>query len=246
MRHDDPSEPLRIEIDTHQCDLSADAVAHLRTDVDALTRMVANFPRPELHVLVEHNNRNNGYSVKTSLLLPGTTLVASDHNPVLHAAYEQCINTLMRELKDYKDRLGQVPERQKTLKGTHKALEPTLEPDLTAIRAAVAAGDYAAFRTAMQGYEGPLRDRVGRWLERSAAVDGQVGRKFTIADVVEEVFLDAFDQFDQRPRDVRFGDWLAGLIDPAVKDVLRNPDAVLQNVSMARSMQGVRATREEK
>src|SRR5207253_1158039 len=109
MRHD-PSEPLRIEIDTHQCDLSPDAVARMQTDVDALTRMVEHFPKPELHVLVEHNRRSNDFSVKTSLLLPGATLVASDHNQVMHAAYEQCINNLMRELKDYKERLGQVPE----------------------------------------------------------------------------------------------------------------------------------------
>src|SRR4051812_19643825 len=205
MRHDDPSEPLRIQIDTHQCDLSADEIARLQTDVDALTRMVEHFPKPELRVLVEHNNRSNDFSVKTSLILSGATLVASDHNQVVHAAYEQCVTNLMRELKDYKDRLGQVPERQKQLKGTHKELEPTLDPDGRAIDAAVAAGDYAAFRTATQGYEEPLRDRVGRWLERSAEADGQLGRKFTIADVVEEVFLDAFEGYEQRPKDVRFG-----------------------------------------
>jgi hypothetical protein len=152
----------------------------------------------------------------------------------------------MRELKDYKDRLGQVPERQKQLKGTHKELEPTLEPDGGTIDAAVAAGDYSAFRLATQGYEGPLRDRVGRWLERSAETDGQVGRKFTIADVVEEVFLDAFEGYEDRPKGIRFGDWLASRIDPAVKELMRHPDEALENVSMARSLQGVQRTREEK
>jgi hypothetical protein len=152
----------------------------------------------------------------------------------------------MRELKDYKDRLGQVPERQKTVEGTRKPLEPTSNPDPGALEAAVAAGDYAAFRAALQGYEGPLRDRVGRWLERSAETDGQVGRRFTIADIVEEVFLDAFEGYDGRKREVRFGDWLDGLIDPAVKELMRHPDEVLANVSLARTLQGVRATREEK
>jgi ribosome-associated translation inhibitor RaiA len=246
MRYDDPSEPLRMKIDTHQCNLSPDTVARMQTDVDALTRMVEHFPKPELRVLVEHNNRSNDFSVKTTLLLPGATLVASDHNQVMHAAYEQCINNLMREVKDYKDRLGHVAERQKQFKGTHRDLEPTLDPDAGAIDSALAGGDYPAFRAAMQGYEEPLRDRVGRWLERSTAVDGQLGRRFTIADIVEEVFLDAFDGYEQRPKDVRFGDWLERLIDPAVKEMLRHPDQVLENVSMARSMQGVRPTREEK
>src|SRR5262245_24307502 len=160
-----PSEALRMEIDTHQCRLTAEEIDRLRIDVDALNRMVENFPHPELRVLVEHNTRSNDFSVKTTLLLPGATLVASDHNQVMHAAYEQCINNLMREVKDYKERLGQVPERQKQFKGTHKELEPTLEPDGGAIDAAVAAGDYPAFRLATQGYEEPLRDRIGRWLE---------------------------------------------------------------------------------
>src|SRR5581483_6966518 len=164
MRHDDPSDPLRIEIDTHQCSLSADEIARMQTDLDALTRMVESFPKPELRVLVEHNNRSNDFSVKTTLLLPGATLVASDHNQVMHAAYEQCLNNLMREVKDYKDRLGHVPERQQVQKGTHQEPRPTIDPDPAAIDAAVAAGDYAAFRSATQGYEGPLRDRVGRWV----------------------------------------------------------------------------------
>src|SRR4051794_26264286 len=85
MRHDDPSEPLRIEIDTHQCDLPPTEIARLQDDLDALTRMVENFPKPELRILVEHNNRSNDFSVKTTLLLPGATLVASDHNQVMHA-----------------------------------------------------------------------------------------------------------------------------------------------------------------
>ncbi len=246
MRYDDPSEPLRIEFDTHQCDLRPQEIAAMQEDLDTLTKAVENFPKPELHVLIEHNRRSNDYSVKTTLLLPGATLVASDHNQVVHAAYERCLHNLMRELKDYKDRLGQVPERQKMNEGTRQGLEPTLDPDLNALDAAIAAGDYTAFRTALQGYEEPLRDRIGRWLERSAETDGQVNRTFTIADVVEEVFLDAFEGYSSWPRAVPFGDWLNGLIDPAVKEMLRHPDEVLENVSLARTLQGVAPTREEK
>jgi len=73
-----------------------------------------------------------------------------------------------------------------------------------------------------------------------------VGRRFTIADIVEEGFLDAFEGYEQRPKDVRFGDWLERLIDPAVKEMMRHPDQVLENVSMARTVQGVQRTREEK
>jgi ribosome-associated translation inhibitor RaiA len=245
MRHDDPSDPLRIEIDTHECDLPPEQVAMMQTDMDTLTKAVEKFPKPSLHVYVERNARTNEYVVKTSLMLGTRTLVASEHGPVVHAAYEQCVRVLMGQIKEYKDRLGNVPERQKEADSTRNTLEPSADPDQQAVDAAVAAGDYAAFRTALQGYEEPLRDRVGRWLERTATTDGQVGQTFTIADVVEEVFLDAFEAYDRRPSGVRFGEWLDGLIDPAVKELLRHPSEVLENISMARTLQGVPATREE-
>ncbi|HEY1378236.1 MAG TPA: HPF/RaiA family ribosome-associated protein [Gemmataceae bacterium] len=245
MRYDDPSEPLRVEFDTHQCDLAPEQIARMQDDLDTLTKAVENFPRPELHVYVARRSRSNDYVVKTTLILPGQTLVTSEHGPVVHAAYEQCVHVLLEQLKDYKDRLGQVPERQKVEKGTRQELRPTIDPDLGAVGSAVAGGDYAAFRTAMQGYEEPLRDRVGRWLERTAETDGQVGRRFTIADVVEEVFLDAFEGWDDRPKGIPPGEWLTGLIDPAVKELMRHPDDELENVRMVRTLQGVPATREE-
>ena len=246
MRRADPSERLHVEIDMRQRNLSPGELAKMQDNLDALTRMVENFPRPELHVLVEHTARNNEYLVKTSLILPGQTLVASEHGPVAHAAYEGCIHVLMNQVKEYKDRLGQVPDRQKLAEGTYHPLEPTVEPNIAAVDAAVAAGDYGAFRTALQGYEEPLRDRVGRWVRRNAAADGQVGHAFTIADVVEEVFLDAFEGYEVRGKEVRFGDWLENLIDPALKGLVRHRDQELENVRLVRSLQGVPATREEK
>jgi ribosome-associated translation inhibitor RaiA len=246
MRRDDPSEPLRIEIDAHQCELTPEQIATMHDDLDTLTKMVETFPKAELRVYVEHEGRNNEFVVKTSLLLPGQTLVTSEHNRVLHAAYEQCVDVLVNQVKEYKDRLGQVPERQKSVEGTHNRLEPTVDPDLGAVDSAVLAGDYAAFRTELQGYEEPLRDRVGRWLQRTPEANGAIGRRFTIADVVEEVFLDAFEAYDRRPKESRFGDWLESLIDPAVKELMRHAGDELENISMARTLQGVPATREEK
>src|SRR5437588_11913289 len=113
MRRDDPSEPLRVEFDTHQCDLRLDEVAKMHDDLDALAKMVENFPKPELHVAIERGNRNNEFVVKTSLLLPGQTLVTSEHSPILHAAYDQCVHVLMDQLKRYKDLLRHVPDPPK-------------------------------------------------------------------------------------------------------------------------------------
>ena len=137
-------------------------------------------------------------------------------------------------------------QRRKAEQGTRPPVQPTLDPDPAAIESAVRAGDFTAFRTATQGYEEPLRDRVGRWLERSEATDAQVGRRFTVADVVEEVFLTAFEDYDRWPRAVPFGEWLDELIDGAVQALMRHTDVELENVRFARTLQGVAATREEK
>jgi ribosome-associated translation inhibitor RaiA len=241
----DLSGNLQVQINTHHFDLSPAEVAKFRDGLNGLARTTENFPVADLRVFVSFRSRNNEYAVKTTLILPGATLVASDHDPVAHAAYERCVDNLVRELKDYKDRLGQVPERQKAVGGTRQDVQPTLDPDPAAIDAAVAEGDYAAFRQATLGYEEPVRRRVGRWVERDEAADGAIGRRFTIADVVEEVFLTAFETYAERPKEVRFGDWLEGLIDSAVKGLLRHPDE-LENVSLARTLQGVAPTREEK
>ncbi len=95
--------------------------------------------------------------------------------------------------------------------------------------------DYAAFRTATFAYEEPLRKRAGRWVERYPRAEAQIGNKLEMADVVEEVFLDAFEQYDRRPKGVRFGEWLEGLIDPAVKELLAHPDEELENIALART-----------
>jgi len=241
----DRSGTLQVKIDTHHCELSPEEIAKFHEGLGALGRMTDNFPVADLHVLISFRTRNYEFSVKTSLILPGATLVASDYDVIALAAAERCVDNLMRKLKDYKDRLGNVPERQKTEKGTRRELQPTADPDLAAIESAVQAGDYAAFRDITQGYEEPLRAHVGRWVERDPAADAAIGPRFTIADVVEEVFLTAFETYDDRPRGLRFGDWLDNLIDPAVKELLRHPEE-LESVSLARTLQGVAPTREEK
>jgi hypothetical protein len=153
----------------------------------------------------------------------------------MHAAFERCLRSLMENVRAYKDRLGQVPERQKQHKGTHQDLEPSVDPDPAALEAAVAADDYTAFRLATVGYEEALRKRVGRWIERYPDVAANIGRALQVADLVEQVFLSAFDGYAKRSKEVRLGDWLASLIDPAVKALRAHPAQELENINRMRS-----------
>src|SRR5262245_48098504 len=196
---------LRVRIDTHHCQLSAAESEKLATDLESLRRQVDHFPAADLNVLIEHNARSNDYSVKLSLLLSGATLVGNDHDPAWHAAFERVLSGLEENVRAYKDRLGNVPERQKQEKGTHQEIEPSSEPDAAALEGAVRAGDYTAFRTATFPFEEAVRKRAGRWVGRLPEVQARIGRGLEIADIVEEVFLTAFEQYDRRPPGVRFG-----------------------------------------
>jgi ribosome-associated translation inhibitor RaiA len=232
---------LRVHIDTHHCQLAAAESDKLDSDLESLRRQVEHFPAADLHVLIEHNARSNDYSVKLSLILPGATLVGNDHETAWHPAFERVLSGLEENVRAYKDRLGNVPERQKHEKGTHQEVEASQGPDRAALEAAVRGGDYTAFRMATFPYEEAVRKRAGRWVERFPEVQARIGRGLEIADVVEEVFLTAFEQHDGRPAGLRFGDWLESLIDPAVKAIQANPDEELENINLARSARAAEA-----
>jgi len=226
---------LRVQVDTHHCQLRPAEVDRLHSDVDGLARQVEKFPLSDLHILVEYNNRSNDYSVKTTLILDGATLVASDHDLVMHAAFLRCLDSLRENIRAYKDRLGNVPERQRQEKGTTQDVQPGPDPDPAALDAAIADGDYVAFRTAIIGYEESLRKRAGRWVERYPDVDANIDRGLKVADIVEEVFLAAFEEYERRPQHLRLGDWLESLIDPAIRTLQSKPEEELENINLART-----------
>jgi ribosome-associated translation inhibitor RaiA len=234
MRHTQESHHLRALIDAHHCEPSAAQIERLLGDLESLGRQVEHFPVSDLHILIERNTRSNDYAVKTTLVLPGRTLVAGDRDASLHAAYKRCLDVLSGQVVAYKDRLGQVPQRHRLVNGTQQELRPVAEADAAALDAAAAAHDYAAFRAALAPYDEPLRLRAGRWAQRYPDLDGAIGRGLEVADLVEKVFLSAFDAYAQRPRDVRLGDWLEALLGPAA-DALRRGGAALEAVRLARS-----------
>jgi hypothetical protein len=235
MKPEVPSANLPIKWDTKHCNLSPAQLLKLQEGLTLVARLVRDFPIRELLVAIEHFPRTTRWQVKTSLILTGETLVSQDQDDGLHPAFERCVANLIQDVHAYKDRMSQVPEIAKDSKGTHQELEPSLDPDTAAIERAVANGDYAAFRIGTLGYEEPLRKRVGRWVERYPETSARIDKGLKINDIVEAVFLDAFERYTDRPKGVRFGDWLEGLIDPALKDLMTHSDKELENISLARS-----------
>jgi ribosome-associated translation inhibitor RaiA len=235
MSNNSDQTKLRVQFDSHQHRLTEQEKDKMLVGLESLGRQVEHFPIADLHVLIAGNGRSNDVSIKLTLILPGETLVGSDHDQVLHAAFERCLAGLEANVRAYKCRLDQQPERQKQEKGTHQNLEPDPPPDPAAIEAAVRADDYEAFRTATLGYEEALRKRAGRWIERYPDVQARIGKGLEVNDVVEGVFLRAFEGFARHPRDVRFGDWLASFLDPVVRALRDNAEEELENINLVRS-----------
>ena len=235
MTFSDLSYNLLVNLDMKHCQLPPNELNKMETMLSPLDDMVRTFPVSKLHVLVCYRHRTSDYAIRTSLILPGETLVSSEHHVLAHTAFEHCINNLVREVRRYKDQLGAVPEQAKQREGTHHELIPTIAPDAAAVEAAVHNGDYAAFRTATSGYEAPVTALVGRWVERYPEVAARLGRDLHISDLVEDVFLIAFEEYESRPKDIRFGEWLGRHIDTAIKAMADHPEEELENVNMVRT-----------
>jgi ribosome-associated translation inhibitor RaiA len=237
MRYSDESYNLRVEIDAKQFELSPDDARRLHDGLSPLDRLVEDLPVSDLYVTIFHHPRGSPeYQVKTALVLPAKTLFSSATDASLHPAFVKCVANLVQQVTAYKRTRDNADQRDKHRKGTYQEVVPSREPDAGRLEAAVRAGDYAQFRRAAYPYEESLRKRVGRWLGRYPEAEEKVGTDLAIADVVEAVFLNAFEGYEKRPGGVRLGRWLENLIDAAVKGLLQNPEAELEYISFARSL----------
>ncbi|HEY8505870.1 MAG TPA: hypothetical protein VIL46_14900 [Gemmataceae bacterium] len=236
MRYSDESGNLRVEIDANQFELSPEDARRLYDGLSTLGKLVEGMPVADLYVTIFHYPRGAEYQVKTALVLPAKTLFSSDTDASFHPAFVRCVSNLVQQVEAYKQARADADKLDKHLKGTFQEVVPSREPDAEQLEAAVRAGDYARFRKATYPYEESLRKRVGRWVGRYPEVQAKVGTDLGIADLVEAVFLNAFEGYDGRPRDVRFGRWLETLIDGSLKGLLRNPDEELDNVRFARTL----------
>lgn len=126
------------------------------------------------------------------------------------------------------------------IEGTLQEVTPDVAPELDVLERAIEARDYLAFREEMAGFDGSLRERVGRWVQRYPELDREVGERLPVADVMEEVYLTAYDQFLERPTEMRLGDWLEGLVDPGIRNLLRHPDEEAEEISFARTLREMR------
>lgn len=228
---------LRIQLDTKHCRLSPDEIAKMEANLGTLRTRAAQFPISDLYVTVTRFPRTGDFHVKTSLVLTGRTLFTGDRDILVHPAYLRCIRKLVAKLDAYTEAMSNMPAIAKHEEGTQLEVVPTAAPDGQQLDEAVREGDYAAFRRAADVYDEPVRRRVSRWIKRYPQLEARLGDLLSIDDAVEEVFLNAFERFDERPQSQRLGQWLEDLIDPSLRALLDNPAEELESVSLAQTLQ---------
>ena len=227
---------LRIELDTKNFDFSETELEQMEEALNPLREPVRDFPVSDLYITVTHHPTPSDYHVRASLVLPSRTLLTGERDVNPLTAWNRCVRKLVSKIAAYKQSMDATDEKRKASAGTLQEVVPAAEPDAEKLQQAVETRDYAAFREATYVYEEAVRKRAGRWIKRYPEFEAELGLSFKLEDLVEEVFLYAFEYFAQRPQNVRLGQWLEELIDPSVKALLRNPETEQENIEAVRSM----------
>lgn len=236
MRPANASEPFHVEVDTKECTLSAREQEHLQRDLEPLEKSVARFPSADLYVTIDRHARSGDYRIKTSLVLPSGTLFTGEWDQEPMRGVGRCIRKLMSKVQSHKAELDNEGDKRKYAKGTHQDVEPGHQYDPERVQQALDEEDYAAFRDALLMFEESVRKRAGRWIQRYPQAEAELGDKLKLADIVEEVILNAFEKYTDRREGEPLGQWLEALIDPSIKQLMANPEEALQNISFARTL----------
>jgi hypothetical protein len=232
---------LRVRLHTNGTAVPDDQRARMQRLLAPLADAVQDFSAAELAITINDHPASQTYRAELKLKLPGRTLLTADRDGYLDCAFDRGLRKLLRLVDDYKTQPNRAAERAAQRRAAlHRDVVAPEGPDAGPLAAAVGRGDYRGFRTALGLYEEWLRLRVGRWVQRYPEAQARVGDGLLIGDMVEEVYLNAFETFARRKAAVRLSDWLDGLIDPSLRALLRHPDEVRENASLARTLRAAR------
>lgn len=237
VQYTDDVNHLQVEIRSRNCEVPADERARMQQRLSDIGDRVRDLPIAQLSITLIAHPRSQDYHCEAKLKLPGRTLLTGERSDYLDCAFQGCVDRLTGEIDAYLAHPDEAAIRQA---GQRVALDNDIalpeDSDAGPIGRAVQAGDYRAFRNAMAAYEEWLRKRVGRWVQRFPDAEERVGRDILIGDLIEEVYLRAFERYGRRPMDVRLSEWLDKLIDPALQEAVRKPDDTHEEASLARTV----------
>ena len=215
---------LQVDIETKECDIPEDQRARMQDGLERIGEAVQDFPESHLWLTVVFHPNSQAFHVQSKLRLPGHTIVTGGQSEHLDTAFERCLERTLKRVELYRrDPDETAIERASARNRLAAASIGQADRLFAGLNAAAERSDYLEFRHALRGHEDWLRLRVGRWVQRYPGVEDEIGRTLEISDLVEEVFLLAFERYADRPQPMPLRDWLDSLIDPAIHSFWRQP-----------------------
>jgi hypothetical protein len=181
-----------------------------------LDKLTATWQSRRLHATVERAGHSNDCFVRMVLTLSSRRLISSDKSASPASSFQKCVDVLSRKIALMKERV----ERNHGMRAVRRAKEEASLLDLDAARRAVDAGHYAGFRDALAEVPEQVEAEIGRRLKFHPDAEALLADEFVIQDLVEEVLHQAFERLGARPDRVTFKDWILGLVDPAIEEVV--------------------------
>ena len=237
MEYSDDRYHLHVEINTKGCAIPPEDRAKVQALLAPVGEAVRNFPASNLTIKVIYHARSDVLHAELQLGFPGQTLFTGDRDRFLEAALERGVRKLVRKIEAYQEHPDRqaLQQAEQRLVLDREVVAPE-DPNDGPLGEAVRSGDYRSFRSALAPYEEWLRNRVGRWLQRYPEAEAKLHKGLLIGDVVEEVYLNAFEHFAHRPTDVRLSEWLDSWIDSSLKLLMRDPGEESKTISLARTV----------
>lgn len=225
MRYTDDRFHMQVEFNADGTDVPDDQMVRMQQALEPLGERVAEFPESQLWLKLIFHSRSLTHHVQAKLKVPGRTIITGAYDAFLDTAFQHCVQRLIRRVDAYAENPDE--EALSAAEARAQAEERVIAPgdaDTGPLAEAVRNGDYKAFRLGLSNYEEWLRRRAGRWIQRYDEAQARLGHDLRIGDLVEEVYLTAFETFPDRPTHLRFHEWLDSLLDPALRELLENPD----------------------
>jgi DNA-directed RNA polymerase specialized sigma24 family protein/ribosome-associated translation inhibitor RaiA len=156
----------------------------------------------ELRIAVRQGEDSPEWEVQAALHIDTRTLVAESSASKM----ERALDMVLHMLADKLDRLGEKPSSVTT--------RSEGSPDVIhLLRQAYQSGQSEIFLSTLAPLAGSVRAYARRELHMRELEDDLPGEQITVAEVLNEVMVRAWEQFPHRPETQAIALWLVGLVD---------------------------------
>lgn len=213
---------MRTRWTFHDCDdlIKTEVEAYWSRKAPRLERLLATFPDSlhDLSISLYRHRARGSFEGRTVLQLPSHTLVASASEADHRAVIDRLVDLLATEIKRHRARLRHdwVYRRKNRRRDELTAAGPLLAQDRQERRR-------EAFFELLLPILRPLKEHARREL-RLLEQQGLVGRgEVSAGDVIGEVVLRAWEEFDDRPPGWDLDVWLMDLMDDFLNKLRNEP-----------------------